>query len=110
MSGYQAEIKQRDSRLAQIDSQIGVDRASLPGISTQLDMANKVVEIQKRLRDQAAAANLDVMRAVNGLQMRTAKAQSTEGDLYKAGRSAYRVLAGETGFREKWRIWTTINS
>jgi len=62
MSDYQAEIKQRDSRLGQIDSQFKVDQASLPGIRSQLEMARRMVasaagdlfgDTQLALRDTA---------------------------------------------------------
>ena len=46
MSDYQAELKQRDSRLQQLQSQIQVDQASLPGLRSQLEMAHRVVVIQ----------------------------------------------------------------
>lgn len=104
MSSYEAEIKQRDSRLAQIDSQIAVDKASLPGISTQLDMANKVVEIQERLRAQAAAANLDVMRAVNAYIDAQLKLKNTEGDLTKLAGQRAEIAQEKQAYLEKWRI------
>ena len=38
-------------------------RSAIPGIQSQLAMANKVVDIQHYLQRQQAAATLDVMRA-----------------------------------------------
>src|SRR4051812_7357223 len=48
MSDFQAEISQRDSRLAQVESAIRTDENSLPGIQQQLGMAQRVVDMQER--------------------------------------------------------------
>ena len=81
MSDYNAEMDQRASRLSQIESQIAVDRDTLPGMRDQLVMAQNVVGIQRRLQAQAAAAHLDVMRAESAAIDARQRLQNTEGDL-----------------------------
>ncbi len=85
MSDYQAEMKQRDSRLAQLDAQIQVDNASLPGIRSQLEMAQRVVTIQQNLRSQQAAAELDVMRAQSSMVDADLKLKNTHRRHGQAG-------------------------
>ncbi len=103
MSDYQAEVKQRDSRLRQIESQIRVDEASLPGIRTQLEMAQRVVSIQQRLRTQQAAAELDVMRAQSSLVDSDLKLKNTQGDIAKLSEQRAETTQERNAYLEKWR-------
>jgi len=103
MSDYQAEVKQRDSRLRQIESQIRVNEASLPGIRDQLEMARRVVGIQKSLRTQQAAAELDVMRAESALVDADLKLKNTLGDITKLSEQRAETLQERNAYLEKWR-------
>ena len=103
MSDYQAEVKQRDSRLRQIESQIQVDEASLPGIRSQLEMARRVVTIQQKLRSQQAAAELDVMRAQSGMIDSDLKLKNTQGDITKLGQQRAETMQERNAYLEKWR-------
>jgi HlyD family secretion protein len=103
ISDHQAEMKQRDSRLGQIDSQLKVDEASLPGIRSQLDMANRMVAIQQSLRAQQAAAELDVMRAQSGAIDSELKLKNTLGDAAKLNQQRTETLQERYAYVEKWR-------
>jgi HlyD family secretion protein len=103
MSDYQAEVKQRDSRLRQIDSQVQVDADSLPGIRSQLAMAERVVAIQQKLRSQQAAAELDVMRAQSSQVDADLKLRNTTGDMTKLGEQRAQTLQERNAYLEKWR-------
>jgi len=103
MSDYQAEMKQRDSRLAQLDAQIQVDNVSLPGIRSQLEMAQRVVTIQQNLRSQQAAAELDVMRAQSSMVDADLKLKTTTGDLAKLDQQRIEATQERNAFLEKWR-------
>ena len=102
-SDYQAEMKQRDSRLEQIGSQIRLDEASLPDIRSQLDMAQHVVAIQEKLQSQQAAAELDVMRAQSSAIDANLKLENTLGDERKL--TGQRAEAGQErqAYLQKWR-------
>lgn len=103
MSDLQAELKQRDSRLAQIDAQIQVDEAAIPGIARQVDMAEKVVEMQNRLREQKAAAPLDVMKAQSGLIDVQLRLKNAQGDRQKLVQQKAETLHERQAFIDKWR-------
>ena len=103
MDDYRAELKQRDSRLSQIDSQIQVDAGSISGLQSQVEMANKVVEIQKRLQAQAAAANLDVMRAESGAIDSELKLKNTLGDQKKLADQRAEAVQERQAYLQKWR-------
>jgi len=103
MSDFEAEAKQRDSRLRQIDSQMRVDEASLSGIRSQLDMARRMVAIQQSLRAQQAAAELDVMRAQSSEIDSDLKLKNTLGDMAKLGAQRAEALQERQGFLDKWR-------
>jgi len=103
MSDYQAEMKQRDSRLGQIDSQLKVDAASLPGIRSQLEMAHRMVAIQQSLRAQQAAAELDVMRAQSNAIDSDIKLKNTLGDAAKLSQQRAETLQERQAYIEKWR-------
>ena len=103
ISDYQAEMKQRDSRLGQIDSQVRVDEESVPGIQSQLAIANRVVQIQQGLRAQQAAAELDVMRAQTQAVDANLKLQSTMGDEKKLAQQRAETIQERQAFLQKWR-------
>jgi hemolysin D len=103
ISDFNAELKQRDSRLAQTDAQIQVDDGAIPGISQQVDMAQKVVEMQDRLRAQKAAAPLDVMKAQSGLIDVQLRLKNTQGDLQKLIQQRVEILHERQAFFDKWR-------
>jgi hemolysin D len=103
MSDYQAELKQRDGRLTQIDSQLRVDANSLPGIRSQLDMANRVVEIQRNLRAQQAAAELDVMKAQSSAVDAQLRLTNTLGDEKKLAGQRTEIVQERRAYLEKWR-------
>src|SRR3954466_5714499 len=103
MSDYQAEVKQRDSRLRQIESQVRVDQASLPGSRGKLEIAQRVVTIQQRLRSQQAAAELDVMRAQSALVDSDLKLKNTLGEIVKLGEQRAETNQERNAYLEKWR-------
>jgi hemolysin D len=103
MSDYEAELKQRDSRLQQVDSQVRVDEASLPGLRSQLDMAHRMVDIQQRLRAQQAAAELDVMRAQSNEIDSDLKLRNTIGEMAKLGAQRTETVHERQAFLDKWR-------
>jgi HlyD family secretion protein len=103
MSDYEAELKQRDSRLQQVDSQVRVDEASLPGLRSQLDMAHRMVVIQQRLRAQQAAAELDVMRAQSGEIDADLKVRNTMGEMTKLAAQRAETVQERQAFLDKWR-------
>jgi len=103
MSDYQAELKQRDSRLTQIDSQLRADETSLPGIRSQLAMANRVVEIQQSLRAQQAAAELDVMKAQSSAVDTQLRLTNTLGDEKKLAGQRTEIVHERQAYLEKWR-------
>ncbi len=103
VSDYEAEVKQRESRLRQIDSQIHVDETVLPGIRSQLEMARRVVAIQQRLRAEAAAAELDVMRAQSSAIDSELKLNNTLGDVTKLGEQRAESVQERQAYLDKWR-------
>ena len=103
MSDYNAEMDQRASRLNQIESQIAVDRDTLPGMRDQLVMAQNVVGIQRRLQAQAAAAHLDVMRAESAAIDARQRLQNTEGDLTRLNNQHAEYQQERQAYIQKWR-------
>jgi hemolysin D len=102
-SDYAAELKQRDSRLAQVDSQIKVDEASLPGLRSEFEIAHRVVVIQQNLRAQQAAAELDVMRAQTGEIDTDLRLRNTTGELEKLRAQRAETTQERLAFLDKWR-------
>ncbi|HKQ44877.1 MAG TPA: HlyD family type I secretion periplasmic adaptor subunit [Rhizomicrobium sp.] len=102
-SDYKAEVDQRDSRLRQIDSQIRMNEGILPGIRSQLEMANRMVTIQQSLRAQKAAAELDVMRAESGAIDSDLKLKNTLGEIAKLGGQRAETLQERRAYIDKWR-------
>ena len=103
MSDYRAEMDQRAARLGQIESQIAVDRQTLPGMHDQLVMAQNVVAIQKRLQAQAAAAHLDVMRAESAAIDARQRLQNTEGDVTRLTGQHAEYRQERQAYEQKWR-------
>ena len=103
MSDYQAETGQRDSRLAEIQSQMQVDQDGIPGIQSQLAMANKVVAIQEYLQREKAAATLDVMKAQSGAIDSSQRLRNTEGDLKKLTQQRAEATQEREAYLQKWR-------
>lgn len=103
MNDYRAEVGQRDSRLAQYESQIQVDENSMPGIQQQLGMAQRVVAMQERLRAQQAAATLDVMRAQSSLIDSQLRLRNTQGDRDKLVQQRAETGQERQAFLQKWR-------
>jgi hemolysin D len=102
-SDYQAEIKQRESRLNQIDSQAQLDSASLPGIRNQLEMNKRVAEIQNRLRSEQAASELDVMRAQTAVIDAELKLRNTLSDQQKMSEQHAGAVQERLAYIQKWR-------
>jgi hemolysin D len=103
MSDYQAETGQRDSRLAEIESQIEVDQGAIPGIQSQLVMANKVVAIQEYLQREKAAATLDVMKAQSQAIDSSQRLANTRGDLNKLTQQRAETTQERQAYLQKWR-------
>ncbi len=102
-NNYNAEISQRDARLAQIDSQIQVDRSAIPGIQRQLAMASKVVKVQEYLQSQKAAAALDVMRAQSSEIDASIRLKNTMGEEQKLVQQRGEAVQERQSFLNKWR-------
>ena len=103
MSDYQAEASQRDSRLAEISSQIAVDQDAVPGIQAQLGMANRVVQIQQYLQSQQAAASLDVMKAQSSAIDSSLRLKNTLGDEKKLEQQREETQQEREAYLQKWR-------
>jgi hemolysin D len=84
-----------------VESQIRTDDAALPGISHQLDMSQRVVEMQERLRSQQAAA-LDVMRAQSSLVDAQLKLRNTIGDRDKLVQQRAETQQERQAYLQKW--------
>jgi hemolysin D len=103
MSDYQAELSQRDSRMGQVQSQIATDQQAIPGIQQQLGMAQRVVDMQERLRQQKAAATLDVMRAQSALIDSQLRLRNTMGDRDKLTQQRAETEHERQAYLQKWR-------
>lgn len=103
MNDHQAEINQRDSKLAQIQSQIQVDEAALPGIQQQLTMAERIVEMYDRLARQKAAATLDIMRSQSSLIDAQIRFKNAAGDHEKLLQQRAEVEHERQAYMDKWR-------
>ncbi len=103
LADYAAELKQRDSRIAALNTQISVNQQSLPGIRAQHAMAQRVAEIQQRLRSQQAAAELDVMRAQSAEVDLDLKLKNAEGDTNRLAEQRKEALQERNAYMEKWR-------
>ncbi len=103
MSNYQSETSQRQSQLGQISAQIRANQDVLPGLSAQVGLANQVMSMQDRLRQQKAAATLDVLRAQNGVIDSSNKLRNTQGDIQRLSNQHSQVEHERSAFIEKWR-------
>jgi hemolysin D len=89
--------------LQQIDSQLAVDRASLPGLRRQNDMAGQVIAMQDRLQKQNAASTLDVLRAQSNAVDVDLKLKSTQGEIEKLNGQRTEALQERQAYLDKWR-------
>ena len=103
MNNYQAEIGQRDAQLAQLESQAEVDKGAIPGIQSQLAMANKVVSIQEYLQQEKAAATLDVMKAQSAAIDANLRLHNTMGDLTKLEKQRGETQQERQAYLQKWQ-------
>lgn len=102
-STYAAEIAQRDSRAAAVNSQYRASRASIDGLQKQLDTANRVVDIYKGLLEDKAGAPLDVMKAESSRVDIDMRLKSAIGDARKLAEQRLEVDAERRSFVDKWR-------
>lgn len=103
MAQFSAEMAQRDSRVAAIDSQLRADNAAVTGLKQQLEMSNKVVDIYQRLLDQKAGAPLDVMKAQSNSVDVNMKLTNTIGDVKKLAQQRAETEAERRSYLDKWR-------
>jgi HlyD family secretion protein len=100
---FQAELNQRDSRLAAYQSQIVTDEQAIPGVRQQLGMAQRVVDMYDRLQRQKAAATLDILRSQNSLIDAQLRLRNLEGDRDKLMQQRAETLHERQAYLEKWR-------
>jgi hemolysin D len=98
-----AEMSQRDSQVAALNSQIQADDAGVEGLRRQLVMSQRVVDIYKRLLDQKAGAPLDVMRAESSAIDVELRLKNMLGDAKKLRQQRAQVEAERQAFLDKWR-------
>jgi len=103
MSNYTSQAGQRTSQLGQIEAQIRANRDVLPGIQTQVGVANQVMAMQDRLRQQQAAATLDVLRAQSSLIDSTNRARNIQGDIQRLSSQRGEIEHERAAFVDKWR-------
>lgn len=103
MSNYTSETGQRQSQIGQIDSQIRANRDVLPGIQTQVGVAGQVMAMQDRLRQQQAAATLDVLRAHSSLIDSSNRLRNTQGEIQRLSNQRGEVEHERAAFVDKWR-------
>ncbi|HEX2760064.1 MAG TPA: HlyD family type I secretion periplasmic adaptor subunit, partial [Rhizomicrobium sp.] len=102
MSDYQAEINQRGSRQAQIESELQANQAVLPGIREQVGVANQVMAMQQRLQQQQAAATLEVLRAQSSQIDSAAKLRNTQGEIQRLSNQRLESQHERQAFLDKW--------
>jgi hemolysin D len=98
-----AEMSQRDSQVAALNTQIRADNAVIEGLRRQLEMSQKVVAIYQRLLDQKAGAPLDVMRAESSAIDVELRLKNTIGDAKKLSEQRAQVESERQAFLDKWR-------
>jgi hemolysin D len=103
MAQYSSEMAVRDSRVGAIDSQLKATNASIPGLRSQLAIAQKVTGIQTYLDSQQAAAELDVLRAQNAQIDAETRLRSALADAQKYSEQRAEVQAERETYRDKWR-------
>jgi HlyD family secretion protein len=102
-ANYAAEMAQRDSRVAAVNSELRADATAVEGLKQQLDMSNKVVDIYRRLVDQKAGAPLDVMKAQSSAVEVNMKLATTGGEVKKLVQQRAEIQAERQAFLDKWR-------
>jgi hemolysin D len=103
MSNYESETGQRQSQLGQIESQMRANQDVLPGIRAQVGVANQVMTMQNRLRQQQAAATLDVLRAQSSLIDTNNRLRNTQGEIQRLSNQRGEIEHERAAFIEKWR-------
>jgi len=103
MSNYAAETGQRESQIGQIEAQIRANRDVLPGIEAQVGVARQVMSMQDRLRQQQAAATLDVLRAQSSLIDSSNRLRNTQGDIQRLSSQHGEIEHERAAFIDKWR-------
>lgn len=103
MATHAAEMAQRDSRVAQVNSQLSAQTDAVAGLREQLTMANKVIEIYQRLLDQKAGAPLDLMRAQSNTIEVQMKLSTGLGEIKRLGQLRAENQAERQSFLDKWR-------
>lgn len=103
MSEYSAELAVRDSRMKSIETQIRSDDAAVIGLKKQLEMAKRIVAIQKNLLSQKAGAPLDVMKAESGEIEAEIRLKNTVEDAQKLAEQRTEMKAERQSFLDKWR-------
>lgn len=100
---YRAQLNQRTSRIAQIDSELRSNQAALPGILQQLGVANQVMTMQQRLQREQAAATLDVLRAQSSQIDSSMKLRSTQGEVQRLTSQRAESQHEREAYLDKWR-------
>lgn len=103
MAAYAADMAQRDSRAAAIESQLRAGTAAVTGLKQQLEMSNKVVGIYQHLLDQKAGAPLDVMKAQSNAVDVSMRLTNAQGDVKKLLEQRAEAGAERQAFLDKWR-------
>lgn len=103
MSTYSAEMAQRDSRVAAVNSQYLAATASIDGMQKQLEMSRKIVEIYKGLLAQRAGAPLDVMKAESSQIDVELHLKNAISDAKKLAEQRIEIEAERRSFIDKWR-------
>jgi HlyD family secretion protein len=102
-ANYDAEMAQRDSRVAAINSELHANTVAVDGLKQQLDMSNKVVDIYQRLLEEKAGAPLDLMKAQSSTVDVNMKLASTTGEVHKLAQQRLETQAERQAFIDKWR-------
>jgi len=100
---YASEMAQRASRMGAADSQLKAVNDSIPGLKSQLAIAQKVMSIQNYLNSQQAAAELDVLRAQTAQIDAETRLSNAMADSQKYSQERAEIEAERNTFRDKWR-------
>ncbi|GAA0562916.1 HlyD family type I secretion periplasmic adaptor subunit [Rhizomicrobium electricum] len=102
-ANYDAEMAQRDSRVAAVNSELHANTVAVDGLKQQLDMSNKVVSIYQHLLEEKAGAPLDVMKAQSSTVDVNMKLASTTGEVRKLAQQRLEIQSERQAFVDKWR-------
>jgi hemolysin D len=103
MNDLQAGIAQRGSRLNQIESELASNQAVIPGLQQQVLVASQVMGMQERLRREAAAATLDVLRAQSSQIDSSNRLRNTQGEVQRLSGQRAEQVHERQAYMEKWR-------